>query len=126
MGLIEFIIDGGIVFMGPLTVIGIAVILLILGNVWLLIKRKSGYQETVDNNIGRIKSVSLFAAIFGLLGQLIGLFSAFQAIAAAGGVSMQVLAFGLKISMHPTIYGLVIFLFARLAIFGMEFKLKKA
>jgi hypothetical protein len=126
MGLVEFIIDGGMLFMGTLTLLGIVIVLLVVRSVLLLTNKKSGYEEVVIGNHSRIKSISLFAAVFGLLGQLIGLFSAFQGIAAAGGVSMEMLAFGLKISMHPTIYGLVIFLMARMLVFVLEFKNAKA
>ncbi|WP_421764483.1 MotA/TolQ/ExbB proton channel family protein [Ekhidna sp.] len=59
-----------------------------------------------------IKSVGLLAVITGILGQLIGLFSAFEAIQQIGSVSPAMLAGGLKVSMITTIYGVIIYIIA--------------
>ena len=59
-----------------------------------------------------IQKTGLLAAVTGIFGQLIGLFSAFEAIQQMGSVSPAMLAGGLKVSMITTMYGLVIYLIA--------------
>jgi biopolymer transport protein ExbB/TolQ len=56
----------------------------------------------------------MLALVWGVLGQVIGLFSAFQAIEMAGEVSQGILAGGLKISSYTTLYGLLVFFVAKL------------
>lgn len=46
----------------------------------------------------------------GVLGSLIGLYGAFKGIEKMGGVSQAMLAGGLKNTLLPTLYGLVIYL----------------
>ncbi len=65
-----------------------------------------------DSSTSKIKSAGLLAAITGILGQLIGLFSAFEAIQQMGSVTPAILAGGLKVSMITTMYGIVIYLIA--------------
>ena len=67
-------------------------------------------KEPTTKDLDLIKSVGLLALIFGVLGQLIGLFSAFEAIEQMGSVSPAMLAGGLKVSSITTIYGLVIYI----------------
>ena len=57
-----------------------------------------------------IKEVGLLALSIGILGQIIGLFSAFQFMEASGGVSQEVMAGGLKVSSTTTAYGLLIYI----------------
>ena len=57
-----------------------------------------------------IKEVGLLALSIGILGQIIGLFSAFQFMEASGGVSQEVMAGGLKVSSITTAYGLLIYI----------------
>ncbi|MEO1256002.1 MAG: MotA/TolQ/ExbB proton channel family protein [Bacteroidota bacterium] len=96
---------GGILFMTILT-IELTVILLFAIKNWISKK----------NETSLIKSVGLLAAITGILGQLIGLFSAFEAIQQMGSVSPAILAGGLKVSMITTIYGIIIYIVAILTI----------
>ena len=61
-------------------------------------------------------SVALFAIVWGFLGQIIGLISAFDAIEAAGDISPAILAGGLKISALSPAFGMFVFLVGRLGI----------
>jgi len=61
-----------------------------------------------------VREAGLLALALGVLGQLIGLFEAFKAIEAMGGVSPEMLAGGLKVSSVTTIYGLIGFVISRL------------
>lgn len=80
--------------------------------------------ELAIRRIGYIKSVGLFGLIFGILGQLIGLYSAFSAIEQVGSVSPALLAGGLKVSTITTLYGLFIYVLSYLIWLGLSFKLR--
>jgi len=82
---------GGPLFMGILTVV---FLLMIVAAV-----RNSGEKE-----------LGLLALAVGFLGQLIGLFGAFEGIEQMGGVSQAMLAGGLKVSSITSIYGLLIYI----------------
>lgn len=56
------------------------------------------------------KEIGLLALSFGILGQIIGLYSAFKGIEQMGEVSQQMMAGGLKVSSITTIYGLLIYI----------------
>ncbi|MEY2963858.1 MAG: hypothetical protein RL754_1119 [Bacteroidota bacterium] len=58
---------------------------------------------------GCVRELGILALAIGFLGQLIGLFSAFEGIEAMGGVSQAMLAGGLKVSSITSIYGLLVF-----------------
>ncbi len=102
--MIELFQMGGMLFMSILTIE--------LGVVVFFIAKSIINNE---NNTSKIKSAGLLAAITGILGQLIGLFDAFEAIQHVGTVSPAVLAAGLKVSMITTMYGIIIYLIAVLA-----------
>lgn len=87
---------GGPLFMGILTIIGIGMLLA------FFLKKNA------------VKQLGLLALAIGALGQMIGLFGAFEAIESAGGVSQAMLAGGLKVSSITTIYGLLIYVISLL------------
>ena len=94
---------GGILFMSILTIEFAGVIFFTFKS-WM----------AKDGKTSMIKSAGLLAAITGILGQLIGLFSAFEAIQQVGSVSPAILAGGLKVSMITTMYGIFIYIIALL------------
>ena len=59
---------------------------------------------------GSVKELGLLALAVGFLGQLLGLFGAFEGIEQMGGVSQAMLAGGLKVSSITSIYGLLIYI----------------
>lgn len=72
-----------------------------------------------DNNekpITLVKSLSLFVLVWGFLGQMIGLIGAFDAIEAQGDIAPAVLAGGIKVAILSPLFGMVVFLIARLGI----------
>ncbi|TNJ41946.1 MotA/TolQ/ExbB proton channel family protein [Tamlana fucoidanivorans] len=69
------------------------------------------------------KEVGLLALSTGILGQIIGLYSAFQGIEQMGAVSQQMMAGGLKVSSITTIYGLVIYVISLLLQLAKKIKL---
>lgn len=118
MKIIEVHVEGGILFMGILFLLLVAVI----ATSALVIKHK---QDSVkaERWLKISQEIALFALVFGILGQLIGLLGAFQGIEQMGEVSQAMLAGGLKVSSYTTLYGFFIFLLARL--FKIVFQITK-
>lgn len=100
--MIEIFQMGGTLFM---SLISIAQIVMFLGIVLDLSGKKGRHL---------VREAGMLALAIGVLGQLIGLFDAFKAIEAMGGVSAAMLAGGLKVSSVTTIYGLIGFIISRL------------
>ncbi|MEM9339500.1 MAG: MotA/TolQ/ExbB proton channel family protein [Bacteroidota bacterium] len=113
---------GGSLFMGMLTLIFIAMISVAVINGMPLLR--GGYENLTEasRKLKYIKSVGLFALVVGLLGQLIGLFSAVKAIELGTvGVSPTIMAGGFKVSMITTLYGLTIYAVSLFIWLGLSF-----
>lgn len=93
---------GGPLFMGILTIILLGVIV----------------SAFVAKRM--VKELGLLALAVGFLGQLIGLFGAFEGIEAMGGVSQAMLAGGLKVSSIASIYGLLIYVISLVIQLGLK------
>lgn len=119
----ELFYMGGPLFMGILTLIFIAMVIVAIVNGKPVLKG-SIEADQGRNRISYIKSVGLFALVMGVLGQLIGLFEAFKAIEIVKDISPAMMAGGLKVSMITTLYGLIIYLISYLIWFGLSWKLK--
>lgn len=100
--MVELFQMGGLLFMSILTILLIGV-LVAAGRYWTK-------SEAKKSDLDLIKSIGLLAVITGVLGQLIGLFSAFEAIELMGSVAPGILAAGLKVSMITTLYGMIIYI----------------
>lgn len=109
--------EGGVYFMYPALVILIVIIILIFMG-FLNLKRDD------PKTISLISSIGLFALIWGVFGQLLGLFQALNYIQIAGEIPTTVLAGGIKVSMISTIFGAFIFLISRIGIITLTW-LKK-
>lgn len=103
---------GGPAFMGILTFILIGMVAWAVYHALPLFTGKKINLSKTKSKLNHIKTIGTFAVVTGILGQLIGLFAAFDAIELAGGVKPGLLAGGLKVSMICTIYGVLIFLFS--------------
>jgi hypothetical protein len=121
----ELFYSGGPLFMGILTLIFMGMITVAIINGFPVIRREVVDLAMTARKISYIKSVGLFALIIGILGQLIGLFDAFQAIEQAGDVSPALVAGGFKVSMITTLYGFFIYTFSFLVWFGLSIMLKR-
>ena len=97
---------GGIAFMSIISILGIAMIYYAIKSV-VKVFVKHDYSGKSVNYILMFGSLAL---IFGILGQAIGLFSAFDAIQTAGDISPGLLAGGLRVSMITPLYGTVFFI----------------
>jgi hypothetical protein len=71
-----------------------------------------------------IASVSLFALVWGFLGQIIGLITAFDFIQSFGNVKPEIIAGGIKVASLAPAFGMVVFLIARLGIIALILKKK--
>lgn len=112
--------------MGILTIILVAILTLVVISA---VRISTGSVKNLDqerHRLGYIKSVGLFGLIFGILGQLIGLYQAFGAIQQMGEVSPAILAGGLKVSMISALYGFVIFIIAYLMWFALSALMTKS
>ncbi|MEO9871114.1 MotA/TolQ/ExbB proton channel family protein [Ekhidna sp.] len=98
--MIELFQMGGILFMSILTI----------EFVFVMFFAFQSFLSKENTKLETIKSIGLLSAITGVLGQLIGLFSAFEAIQEMGSVTPAMLAGGFKVSMITTMYGLIIYL----------------
>lgn len=121
----ELFYMGGPLFMGILTLIFICMICVSVINGLPVFRGGIEDLEMAARKIGYIKSVGLFALVIGILGQLIGLYSAFQAIENAGDISPALVAGGFKVSMVTTLYGFFIYAFSLLIWFGLSILLKR-
>lgn len=71
-----------------------------------------------------VSSLSLFALVWGFLGQIVGLIGAFDAIESIGSVSSAMLAGGLKVALLSPAFGMFTFLVARIGIIALIAKKK--
>ena len=119
--MLDLFYQGGALFMGILTIVLISMVAVSIVNGLQIKVGKVVQPELVSRKLSMIRSVGLFALIIGLLGQLIGLFSAFQAIEiGAVNVSPSLLASGFKVSMITTIYGVLIYALSLMIWFAMR------
>ena len=89
--MLDYFMMGGPLFMGILTLI-------------LLLMMYAAVRNSC------VKELGLLALAVGFMGQLLGLFGAFEGIEQMGGVSQAMLAGGLKVSSITSIYGLLIYI----------------
>lgn len=102
----NFIIDGGPIFMVPLVVLLVLVLVLFV----------KGLKSNTEKNADLLKSISLFSLAFGVLGFVLGMLVALDFISMSSqGVSPQILATGVKVAMFSPTFGLMIFIVGRLA-----------
>jgi biopolymer transport protein ExbB/TolQ len=105
---------GGPLFMGVLTVVLIAMVAWTIYHIIPVLLNKEINRAKKASKLKHIKTIGTFGLATGILGQLIGLSAAFDAMERAGDISQSLLAGGLKVSTIVTIYGILIFLISLL------------
>lgn len=118
--MLQLILDGGVLFTVPITMIAAIVLILLIQN---LSESSSSPQWSKRNKFAN--SLGLFALVFGILGQLLGLMDGLSAIQHAGGISPAMLAGGIYTSSISTMFGLVTFIIARLGTIGLRLRQKE-
>ena len=73
-------------------------------------------KNNTQKNIDLIASISWFAVAWGFLGRTFGLIKAFDMVAAQGELTPRLLADGLKMALVDPLFGLFVFLIARVFI----------
>ena len=115
--IIEKLNDGGPFF--TYTIMVLLVIIIALAVKAILEKDFSKKSRSI------IASLGWFALAWGYLGRTFGLILAFDKIAAAGEITPQHMAGGLKMALIGPLCGLTAFLVARLGILLLQLKAKK-
>jgi len=100
----NFIMDGGPIFMVPLLILLVVIVLLFIKEL----------KNSTEKNHKLISELSLFAFVFGVLGFVIGILGALGDIVAAADISVKILAAGFKIGLISPTFGMVIFLLGKL------------
>ncbi len=83
-------------------------------------------MERAKDFLGHVKSVALFALVFAVFSQILGLVDIFDYLANKdANTASSVLARGIKLTFHPTLYGLIIYLTSILIVLGLKFKMNR-
>lgn len=110
--------DGGPVFTGVLLMMLIAVVALF---VWGIIKPGNHHKVVL-----LMIHSGWFAVAWGFLGRTFGLIKAFDMVAAHGELTPRLLAGGMKMALVDPLFGIFVFLVARLGILILVAKNKEA
>jgi len=116
----ELFYMGGPLFMGILTVLFVIILATAVYFAYAIGTGKAEEKKNCTHRLTYLKSLGLFTMIMGILGQLIGLMSAFKAIEEAMDISPSIMAGGLKVSMITTLYGILIYLISILIWFILD------
>lgn len=106
--LIGKFIDGGPVF----TVVILICLLAVLTLFFILLSKK----ESNEKYMSLMKHIGWFAVAWGFMGRTMGLIHAFDAVAAHGELTPALLADGLKMALVDPLFGIFVFVIARLGI----------
>ncbi len=98
--------EGGPFIMVPLLIILVICVLISVRSLWLIRKK----AERSEKNIRLLNSFGLFALVYGVFGQLLGLVEVLDQFSTDVGTSANQLAMGLKFTILSTLLGCFIFL----------------
>jgi hypothetical protein len=121
--MVRFFVEGNIKIMGTLSLLFLVILSLSVVSIILALKSNSSNAEKIKNLLGYIKSLALFTLVFAIFGQILGLVQIFDYLAGSEiEVAANILAKGIKITFHPTIYGIIIYLFSILVSLGLNYR----
>lgn len=100
--------DGGPIFTYPILILLIVILALFVNGV----VKKEGKGKTIS----LISSIGWFAVAWGFMGRTFGLIKAFDMVSAHGELTPRLLADGLKMALVDPLFGIFVFLVARLGI----------
>lgn len=124
--MIDFLIMGGPIFTFPMTLIFLINIVLMARNFTYLRSGKFKKEDSAYVWVDSVKYIGIFLLAVGILGQIIGLYSAFEVIEANQiEISPALMAGGIKVSSITTLLGLAYFLISYAAWFALNLLLAK-
>lgn len=89
-----------------------------------LFQSSNSNPQRAKKLISYIKSLALFTLAFAVFSQILGLVDVFDYLGNKdANVASSVLAKAIKITFHPTMYGLIIYLTSILITIGLKFKI---
>lgn len=91
-------------------------LLLLLIIVVILFVKELVKKDQFKKTSKLLSAIGSFAVVWGFLGQILGLMAAFDAIQAAADISPAIMAEGLQVSFYAPIFGVVVFLIAKLEV----------
>ncbi len=108
--------EGGPFFMSLILIcLLLAIAFLVLG--FLNVKKN---QNKSKKMLGLASDTSILGLVFGLLGSIIGMIQAFDAIEAMGDISNSMMAGGLKVALLTTVFGSITFILPRIGIIVLK------
>ncbi|MFY0689186.1 MAG: MotA/TolQ/ExbB proton channel family protein [Cyclobacteriaceae bacterium] len=119
--MIELFYMGGPLFMGIISIVGLTMIILAVRSGMLVMKGDDQGRKVLP----MVKEAGLLAMVMGILGTLIGMYSAFAAIEQVVDISPAMLAGGFKVAMITTLYGIFIYVFSLLISLGLGWKARQ-
>jgi len=122
---IELHVMGGWQFMSILFLILLTVIILTIFGFIQAYKKSDSNLIRLNNTVLAIKFLGGFAAVWGILGQGIGIYQACVAIQEMEDVSPALLAGGFQVSMITALYGIIIFLISHISWFILKTRYNK-
>lgn len=121
-----FFIEGGIVFMGILTLLFLLIIGLSVAAGISVFSGTNGDPGKAKKLLDHIKAVALFTLVFAVFSQILGLVDVFDYLANKdASIASSIIAKGIKLTFHPTLYGLIIYLISILITSGMKFRINR-
>lgn len=106
--------------MWPITFCGIAVVALAGRAMWRMRAGSTEPASTVRAGIDGVLFWGVYASVLGVLGTVVGVTLAAQAVEAAGEVHARLIGGGIKVALLTTIYGMLILLGGALLWFGLR------
>lgn len=107
--IVEHLFLGGIYFMLPIYIMWVVVIFFTIKFLLNYYSANRDLKKLAKQN-SLIIFIGSFAFLFGLFGQIMGMYGALASVQAAGDISPALIAGGLKVSLITPLYGFVLFL----------------
>ena len=117
--ILEIFSNGGIM-MWPITFCGIAVVALAGRAMWRMRAGSTEPMAAVRAGIDGVLFWGVYASVLGVLGTVVGILLAAQAVEAVGEVHVTLVSGGIKVALTTTIYGMLILLSGALLWFGLR------
>jgi biopolymer transport protein ExbB/TolQ len=115
----EIFSDGGFM-MYPITLCAIATLAIAGRAAWRMRAGSTQPLRAIRAGIDGVLFWGVYASVLGVLGTVVGITLAAQAVEAVGEVHVALVSGGIKVALSTTIYGFLILLVAALLWFGLR------